>query len=266
MNPLTTTPSHCIATGHIGIARKHFSKVFGLSAFIALAAPLPAWSALVLSGNAQLDVSITSINNLTNPGGAVSGLSISGGFTLDPSSGSFPNGNVTETPTYTGGTLPNPVTVGDTVSQTQGYSASIGIGETAAYYLGTGTFDFANTSGNDYSVVMDVSYTLDATATGVTDFQNEYGSTLVSLDIGNSLGSLHYFEALADATVLDHDSVTGTVQLTVNVAASGSEQLTMDTVIDASGLSTTPVPLPPAAWLLFGALSGLAGLRRKRIL
>jgi|GEM_PF-4399194 len=249
-----------------GIARMRISFTLGLSFWFLLAAPLSGWTAVLLSGNGQVDVSIASINNLSNPGGGISGLSVSGGFSLDPTSASSPTGNVTETPSYSGGTLLTPVAIGDSVSQSMGYSASLVSGDTIAFYLGTGAFDFSNTSNNAYSVVLNVAYSLNATATGVTDFQTEYGSTLVSLDIGNNLGSLHYFQAQADAGVLNNDALTGTVQLTVNVAAQGSDQLYMDTVIDASGLGTAPVPVPPAVWLFFSALSALVGFKRKDIL
>lgn len=130
-----------------------------------------------------------------------------------------------------------------------------GVGESV--YIWEYELLFENTSASDINLSIDFSYQLNAGTSG----QDAYSE--VALDILDDLFLENYVFADTGTDGVFHEpSVNGSETVDITLETGEFYSLYLDTYI-VGYLETSPVPVPPAFWLMSSALLGLLGLKKR---
>lgn len=205
------------------------------------------------SASALVNYTIDSIVNTTGTPGDLSGLNVTGGFSLDSGSSyiDIPVGSDGFATPFTslGDEFVDPV-IGS-YAKTLSVNGSVNNGTADASYLGFFNLSFANTSTNVFDIQVTLNYDLNAAANG----QN--ATNTIQLDFFNEAEDFNSgitgYSVLA-ATASD---LTGSLQdaaiYSFTLGASASDALYVDVGMSAY-LEASPVPAPAAFWLFGSAL------------
>lgn len=225
---------------------------------LAFVATPVANAATVFSADSTVSITLTGISNTTNPGGAISGLDISGSFALDPESQFEKNGNATSNLDFNPISLPATPAVGDSFSQSLKVSGNAISGDISSYHFSAGTLQLTNSSTNEYVVDFNMDYNLAVSAGGEASDDSDAD---VSLELEYAYpGGVEDTVSLIADLVEPSASAKNSVSFSVTVAP-GTSNNEYSTNLAVNGLAISAVPIPAAVWLLGSGILGLAGIQ-----
>lgn len=222
----------------------------------------PAAQASTFDNSATLSYTINSITNLDNPG-SFDGLALTASFELaaEPDYALALIGDGTISGANPGiGPIAIPTnSTGIVFSQPFAVSGQVTNGTVNTSQLGLFGLNFENTGSENYSISIKLDYQLKSEVAGqladgsvALDYYNEAFSFWGSDRVDASVASLQ-------TAMLEGSS--GIFNFTL--APGASEALYGDVRITGN-LEAAPVPLPGSFWLLFGGLSAIASVAKRR--
>lgn len=214
------------------------------------------------NSTAAITYNIDSILNTTTNSNDATGLSITGGFSLDTFSsyiGISPTSDGNATPLSSiSDEFVNPVS--GAFGKTLNVNGSVNDGSVDAFYLGLFDLNFVNQSSDTFQIQVTLNYDLSAVANG------QFAESTVQLDFFDDLGNFDSGiagYAVYATTPFVSDQLQGSAVYTFNLEGFGANGIYADIGI-SSYAEASPVPLP-GAFVLFASAVILPLLRRKSL-
>ncbi len=227
--------------------------------FLTLFAAQPIFAS-TFTGSSDLNITINSISNQTNPTQSTN-LNIASDFNGINEDGLFTEGDGSVTPTYSQTLLPISAQAQDSMSQGFSINGAASDGSADASYYSNGTLTFENLSLNEtYLIEIQLDYNISASITGNEDNPAEISET--SLLFSDDLGSELIYDFVS-ASVFESFNSQQQDSQTFSLTLNPSQAFTYESQVYISGNVLSSVPIPATAWLFLSGLMAIPGLKKK---